>query len=122
MNGPDILLTPALALTMTLLVHDLTTNAAKYGALSRAAGKLSIRWSLSNGKVNVEWRESGGPVVGSPTRCGFGLRLLSRALDQFSGSVETTFEENGLICRMMAVLPESTPSIAADPPRVKAAE
>jgi len=122
MNGPDIFLTPALALTMTLLVHELTTNAAKYGALSRAAGKLSIRWSLSNEKVNVEWRESGGPVVGSPTHCEFGLRLLSRALDQFSGSVETTFEKSGLICRMTAVLPESTPSIVADPPRINAAE
>jgi two-component sensor histidine kinase len=91
---------------MTLLVHELATNAVKHGALSCAAGKLSVCWSLLKGKLSIEWRENGGPTVGSPGHRGFGSRLLSSALDQFNGSVETTFEKNGLICRMKAVIPD----------------
>lgn len=97
LDGPDILLPPTLALVMTLLVHELATNAVKHGALSCPAGKLSICWSLLKGKVSIEWRAS---------HRGFASRLLSSALDQFNGSVETTFEKNGLICRMTAVLPD----------------
>jgi two-component sensor histidine kinase len=104
-DGADILLPPTLALTMTLLVHELTTNAAKHGALSCDTGTLSTSWSLLNGEMNVEWREIGGPTVGPPTHHGFGSRLLSGALEQFNGSVETTFEKDGLICRMKAELP-----------------
>jgi two-component sensor histidine kinase len=99
LDGPDILLPPTLALVMTLLVHELATNAVKHGALSCAAGKLSICWSLLHRNVSIEWRESAGPIVGSPSHRGFGSRLLSGALDQFNGSVETTFEKDGLICR-----------------------
>lgn len=117
MEGPDIILTPTLALTMALMFHELTTNAAKYGALSQPAGKLSIRWSFADRLLNLDWREAGGPVVGSPTHRGFGLQLLSRALEQFSGNVDMTFESNGLVCRMKAVLPESTPSIVAELPQ-----
>jgi two-component sensor histidine kinase len=106
LDGPDILLPPNLALVMTLLVHELATNAVKYGALSCPAGKLSIYWSLLNRNVSIDWRESGGPTVGSPSHRGFGSQLLSSALDQFNGSVETTFEKDGLICRMKAVLPD----------------
>jgi two-component sensor histidine kinase len=110
-EGPDIILSPTLALTMALIVHELATNAAKYGALSRPAGKLSVHWSLADRILNLNWREAGGPPIDSPTRHGFGLRLLPRALEQFSGAVETTFEPDGFICTMKAVLPESKPSI-----------
>lgn len=101
MKGPDILFEPKLATTMALLVHELTTNAAKHGALSCAAGKLSILWSLADKTLKLEWRESGGPPVVVPSRHrGFGLQLLSSALDQFGGAVKTVFENTGLICRM----------------------
>jgi two-component sensor histidine kinase len=106
LDGPDTLLPPNLALVMALLVHELATNAAKHGALSSAAGKLSIRWSLVQRNLSIEWRECGGPTVDSPSHRGFGSRLLSGALGQFNGSVETTFEKDGLICRMKAVVPE----------------
>ena len=66
MTGPDCLLSPRLALTMALLVHELATNAAKYGALSSAAGKLAIDWTLSDTRLNLHWRESGGPPVSPP--------------------------------------------------------
>ena len=106
LHGSDVLLPPTLALVMTLLVHELATNAVKHGALSSPAGKLSICWSRLIRNVSIEWRESGGPTVGSPSHRGFGSRLLSSALDQFNGSVETTFEKDGLICRMKAELPD----------------
>ena len=113
-EGPDCLLSPKLALTMALLVHELATNAAKYGALSNSLGNLSITWSLSDEKMDLEWRESDGPIVTPPTHKGFGVRLLSRALDQFGGAVETTFEPTGLVCKLKVSLPESTPSIVPD--------
>jgi two-component sensor histidine kinase len=111
MGGPDIILSPKFALTMTLIVHELATNAAKYGALSRPAGKLSVHWSLADRVLNLTWREAGGPPTESPSHHGFGSRLLPRALEHFSGAVETTFEPDGFICSMKAVLPESEPSI-----------
>jgi two-component sensor histidine kinase len=105
-EGPSSLLAPKLAMTMAMLVHELATNSAKYGALSTATGQLTICSSLFDARLNLEWRESGGPIVTSPARRGFGLRLLTRALDQFGGSVEITFEPTGLICRLSAPLPE----------------
>jgi two-component sensor histidine kinase len=114
MEGPDIILSPTFALTMTLIVHELATNAAKYGALSRPAGKLSVHWSLADRALDLNWREAGGPPIDPPTHHGFGLRLLPRALEQFSGAVEMIFEPDGLICTMKAVLPESKPSVVPD--------
>jgi two-component sensor histidine kinase len=60
MEGPDVLLPPKLALVMALLVHELATNAAKYGALSSSVGNLSIRWSLANARLDLEWRKATG--------------------------------------------------------------
>ncbi len=104
MQGPECLLSPKLALMIALLVHELATNAAKYGAFSNSTGTLSIEWSLSGGRLNVEWRESGGPSVGKPTHRGFGSRLFLRALDQFNGSVEAIFAPSGLVCTLIVPL------------------
>jgi two-component sensor histidine kinase len=106
-EGPVVLLPPKLAMTMALLFHELATNAAKYGALSSSAGQVAISWTLSDGRLNLEWRESGGPLVNTPAQNGFGMRLLSQALDQFGGTVETRFEPTGLICKLGATLPEN---------------
>jgi two-component sensor histidine kinase len=122
-KGPDVLLPPKLALIMALLVHELATNAAKYGALSRSAGKLSIRWSLADGRLDIEWRESNGPAVIAPTQRGFGTRLFSGALEQFGGSVEPTFAKKGLICKLSLVLEENSPSVApTTTPKIFAAD
>ena len=109
-EGPVILLSPKLATTMALLVHELTTNSAKYGALSSATGQVAICWSLSGTRLNLEWRERDGPIVATPVHRGFGTRLLSVALEPFGGTVETTFEPTGLICRLSATLPEKNAS------------
>ena len=105
--GPAILLAPKLATTISLLVHELATNAAKYGALSTETGQVAINWSISDGRMSLEWRETGGPIVSTPTKDGFGMRLLSQALAQFGGTLETTFEPTGLICKISATLPEN---------------
>jgi two-component sensor histidine kinase len=124
-EGPEILLSPKLALTMALLFHELATNAAKYGALSSSVGKISVRWSCSDPWLRLEWRESEGPPVTVPNHRGFGTRLFLRALEQFGGKVEATFASTGLICKLSVPLSELTPSIvlpASDAPAVLAAD
>lgn len=110
--GPDCLLSPRLALTMALLVHELATNSAKYGALSASAGKLSIDWSLADRRLNVVWRESAGPPVSPPNHSGFGTRLFRRALEQFDGKVDAAFEPSGMVCKLSVVLPPEAPNAA----------
>lgn len=92
MRGPDVLLPPKLAMTLALVVHELATNAAKYGALAGRVGKLPICWSVSDGSMVIDWRESDGPVLGPLNRRGFGTRLLSRALVQFDGTIKCQFD------------------------------
>ena len=112
MAGPAVFLPAKLALSMALLVHELATNAAKYGALSVEGGVVSIHWSVSNRVLELFWRETGGPAVTQPTHRGFGVRLISGALEQFSGSTEMTFETSGLICRATATLSGSAIKLA----------
>jgi two-component sensor histidine kinase len=114
MNGPDCLLSPKLAVTMALLVHELATNAAKYGALSNTTGTLSIKWSVARARLSLTWRESGGPQVSPPNHSGFGTRLFRRALGQFDGKVEATFAPTGLVCALSVLLPEHSPHRADD--------
>jgi len=116
MAGPDCLLSPKIALTMALLVHELATNAAKYGALSNADGKVSIAWSLAGDKLSVTWYEVGGPPVAPPTHAGFGTRLFKRALGQFDGKVDADFAPTGLVCRLSVTLPGDAPNIVPDAP------
>jgi two-component sensor histidine kinase len=114
LDGPNCLLSPKLAMTMALLIHELATNAAKYGALSSSGGKLSISWSLSDARLNLEWREMGGPITSQPTHQGFGTRLFSRALEPFGGTVEANFETAGLTCKLSMALSNSTSAILPD--------
>jgi two-component sensor histidine kinase len=104
MQGPDVLLIPTLALTMALLIHELATNAAKYGALSSTAGSLSISWMVKDKTLRLAWRESGGPPIAPPADHGFGLQLLSRALEQFGGAAELNFDTTGLVCTMSCLV------------------
>jgi two-component sensor histidine kinase len=114
--GPEILLPPKLALTLSLLFHELATNAAKYGALSRSVGKISVRWWYADPWVDFQWHESDGPPVGPPQRRGFGTRLFLRALDQFDGHVDATFAATGLVCKFRVRLVEMSPSIVPPAP------
>jgi two-component sensor histidine kinase len=110
LSGPNTLLPAKLALSVALLVHELATNAAKYGALSNAAGKVSVAWTRSDDDLQIKWLELDGPMVETPTHRGFGTRLLARALDSFNGAVELSFEPAGLRCDMRVAIPPNVPS------------
>jgi len=92
-GGPDVWLTPKQALALSMALHELATNAAKYGALSDGAGTVAVNWVISplDGKRELEltWVEDGGPVVQTPTRKGFGSRLIQRNLAHDLGGVAT---------------------------------
>jgi len=111
MSGEQVFLAPKFALVFGLLIHELATNAAKYGALSVHSGQVSIQWTLVETNLAIEWRETGRPIVAAPSHAGFGTRLLSRALGQFGGSAELNFDPSGLICTMNVSIPaDSLPS------------
>lgn len=99
-EGPDVALEPNLAFTMALLFHELATNAAKYGALSAGEGHIEVRWSFADSRLDLEWRERGGPPVHKAERRGFGTQLVAAALAAFGGDAQTNFEPTGLVVRM----------------------
>lgn len=104
--GPDVTLTGRQAHALTLALHELATNAAKYGALSVDGGAVDIVWTDTNGELNFLWRERGGPPVSAPTRKGFGSSLITLNLSAaFSGAVDLSFEHDGAECQLRAPLP-----------------
>jgi PAS domain S-box-containing protein len=109
-SGPPVLLPPKEALSITMALHELCTNAMKYGALSNEAGRVDVEWSRSAGpRLRLTWRERGGPTVLPPQRRGFGSRLLERSLAlDLDGEVQLSFEPSGLVCLIDAPLSTDT--------------
>jgi two-component system, chemotaxis family, sensor kinase Cph1 len=108
MRGPAILLTPKAALVLSLAVHELATNASKYGALSVESGKVAISWhQTDDGGMELRWIETGGPAVRKPHRRGFGSTLIERALAiETSGEAHIEFLATGVQC--IVSLPQSS--------------
>ncbi|GJE04558.1 hypothetical protein GMJLKIPL_6522 [Methylobacterium isbiliense] len=111
LEGPAVDLASEIAVPIGMAIHELTTNAAKYGALSGRSGRVQVRWSLEpegdRTILRFEWRESGGPAVTPPTRQGFGSRLLQRVLStQVQATVATDYAADGLRLTMLAPLPK----------------
>jgi len=104
-TGGSLVLPPMLALSLTLIVHELSTNAAKYGALSSPLARVDVNWTVDDDQVQVMWTESGGPSVHSPNHKGFGSELFARALVPFHGKVEPEFAPGGLKCKIVFVFP-----------------
>jgi PAS domain S-box-containing protein len=108
--GPSLSLPARQALALGMVFHELTTNAAKYGALATATGRLNVRWaSLDIGGdaplLTLEWRETGGPKVSPPARAGFGSRLVKSSVEQdLRGKLALEFNPAGLVCRIEAPL------------------
>jgi two-component sensor histidine kinase len=104
-DGLTFSVAPRAAVALGLILHELTTNAVKYGSLSNDSGKVSVaaveRLS-DDAPFVIEWRESGGPSVAEPSRRGFGRTVISRSL-QYSpnGSAELIFAPEGVRCRIM---------------------
>jgi PAS domain S-box-containing protein len=101
-EGPMLLLEPNIAQAMAVTVHELTTNAAKYGALSAPEGHVQIEWSqIPNGRVLFRWTETGGPIVKQPKRQGFGTRVMASMIrEQLMGEVNFDWRTGGLICEI----------------------
>jgi PAS domain S-box-containing protein len=101
--GPAITITPKAAVSLVMALHELVTNATKYGALTVPDGRVSIRWSPHEGGFRLEWREENGPRVEPPSQRGFGIRMIERALAaDLGGSVSVTFDPAGLSCTIEA--------------------
>ena len=108
-SGPKVPLTPPRAVMMSMILHEIATNAAKYGALSNEAGTVSIDWRLvlepAGERLRLTWIESGGPRVHAPTRKGFGSRLIERgARDQLGGSATVDFLPTGVVCTILSAV------------------
>lgn len=98
-GGPALSITADAAQNLGLALHELTTNAAKYGALSVLDGKLSVIWEQSDGRIRLTWTETGGPEVDRPNRRGFGTMLLERLVGPaLDGDVTVAFEPQGVRC------------------------
>ena len=108
-TGPSVALNGRQAHALTVALHELATNAAKYGALSTETGLVEISWTAANGELNFTWRERGGPLVIPPTRTGFGTSLLTTNLKAaFAGVVELTFAPEGVQCHLRAPTPSAS--------------
>jgi len=110
LQGPDIVVAPQTAVSLAMAIHELCTNAIKYGALSNDTGTVDVRWTAKPGEedfteLTIEWTEAGGPPVEAPTRRGFGTRLIERGLSaELRSSVTLEFLPSGLKCTILARL------------------
>lgn len=107
-SGPSVDLDPQPALHLALVLHELGTNARKYGALSVPDGRLDIQWevrSAEGAELHIRWRESGGPHTSIPPRQGFGTTLIERSLSADGGRATLCYRATGLACDIMMPLP-----------------
>jgi len=112
LSGPAVTLKPELTVAFALALHELATNAAKYGALSNDTGTVTLAWSITgdgdDAVLAVSWREEGGPPVTPPERKGFGSALIERSLrSYFSGKAATDYRPEGLVFELEARLKDA---------------
>jgi two-component sensor histidine kinase len=107
--GPQVLMGENAAGNLALVLHELATNATKYGALSAAEGSVALSWTVNGSgekpKVIMEWREQGGPPVAPPQREGYGTRVIRNALRGNDSDVALNFDPGGVCCRICFTLP-----------------
>jgi two-component sensor histidine kinase len=88
-----------------MALHELATNATKYGALSCPEGRVSVQWGIQRGMLQLDWEESGGPPVAPPTKKGFGSRLLEDLLIRdLAGHTKLIYDVSGVRCSITATL------------------
>jgi PAS domain S-box-containing protein len=99
--GREVSLEPRTAQTLALALHELSTNAAKYGALSVLSGRVAVTWELQGSNMVLQWNESGGPAVSPPQSPGFGIRVISASIErQLDGKVAFHWRPEGLHCTL----------------------
>jgi signal transduction histidine kinase/DNA-binding response OmpR family regulator len=108
-SGPAIQLAPQTAMLLALMLHELGTNSAKYGALSSPSGRIIIGWSAVDDLLRLQWVERGGPKVARPTRRGFGTVLIEQSVKSGGGSAEMLCEESGITWKLSVKLPHAEP-------------
>ncbi|MER8850177.1 PAS domain-containing protein [Mesorhizobium australicum] len=97
LDGDDVRLGPQQGLSLSMAIHELATNAAKYGALSKPRGRIGVRWAMDGDNFTLGWREKDGPPVKEPLNNGFGLNLLKGEIGyRLGGQVDTSFRKDGL--------------------------
>ena len=102
LDGPPVLLEPNAAQAIALALHELATNAAKYGALSAAAGRIGLTWQCDpDGRLTVRWQETGGPPVQAPAHRGFGGRVIEQMANQLRGTAQFDWRREGLVCEII---------------------
>jgi two-component sensor histidine kinase len=120
-KGPRVRLEPKTAVSLAMALHELATNAVKYGALSTDAGWIDIVWTATAAKggidLRLDWSEHGGPAPAPPARTGFGTRLILRSLAAEQGSAELAYPPEGCRCRLAVVVPVLTGARPAPPAR-----
>jgi two-component sensor histidine kinase len=124
-QGPDLLLTPRAANAMSLALHELATNAVKFGALSTELGRVEVAWKpTAKGGLELAWTESGGPAVAAPTRHGFGATLLEKVTGrELGGSAHVEHRREGVRATLVAgpsaiaaeTAPKAAPALPATP-------
>jgi light-regulated signal transduction histidine kinase (bacteriophytochrome)/CheY-like chemotaxis protein len=121
MQGPGLELKPKAALAMSLAVHELATNAAKYGSMSRPHGRIDVSWVIDGDRFELDWKERGGPPVEPPTRRGFGSTVIETSLGfEIDGESTLAFERDGLRCSIKAPAEEVSSREKARAPEQKA--
>ena len=110
--GPNVNVPPQTAVSLVLALHELATNAVKYGALSNDHGRVFVRWTISGETLELIWSEEGGPKVVPPATRGFGTRMIERTLAaEFGGTVTLQFAPEGVRCTVVAPLPRAAAEI-----------
>jgi PAS domain S-box-containing protein len=104
-SGPRLRLWPKSAVAVSMALHELCTNAIKYGALSVDSGRVAISWAVDGDRFRLQWQERGGPKVAPPTRKGFGSRLIERGLAaELRGEARLDYPPEGVVCTVDAPL------------------
>jgi PAS domain S-box-containing protein len=102
-TGNALLVTPKAAVALAMALHELGTNAVKYGSLCGHAGRVNISWKIEGDDLQIDWRETGGPAVAAPDRRGFGVKMIERALaSDLGGRVTVDFAGDGVHCIIKA--------------------
>ena len=105
-EGPPLSVRPKTGVSIAMAVHELATNAMKYGSLSVPGGRVEVRWELDPEELTLIWRESGGPEVRPPGNKGFGSRMIERGLaSELNGSVKIEYDPRGVLCTVRAPIP-----------------
>jgi PAS domain S-box-containing protein len=114
-DGPAVVVRPDAAMTLSLVLHELATNALKHGALTAPLGQVTVAWSMAEAPdarrlVELLWGEQGGPAVTPPERQGFGARLIAASADQLGGEIDIRYDPAGLAARLLFPLSEAAPA------------